>query len=174
MAPKKSSVPSARSGKKTEPKKPIDWDGIGGKVEQANLKEWMQKFEKKTDDEKRAKLIEVAADLAKYEKKLAKYEADGALESEDATKATQKLRKLQLQNEFLEENVTLSPARGRTGDGAADPGANGDGNDQSYADSQFSARGGSPTQARDGPEANARPRRASSTRQAGSSVCCMS
>ena len=96
MAPKKRSPP--KKGASAAPK-PVAWEGVGDQMEQADLKSWMDKMEKKSAEEQKVKLLEVTADLAKYEPKVAAYEQKGESASDAAVKATRKLRKLQLQRE---------------------------------------------------------------------------
>ena len=82
---------------------PVPWETLGGTIEQANFAEWVAKQERRTPEEKRAKLTEVEAEVDKQEQAQ-------ALGDTTDEKLASKLAKLAAQRAWLQENADV-PAK---------------------------------------------------------------
>ena len=91
------------------------WRGeLADSVMEADLKEWIAKQEHKSPEARKAKAVEIEADLRKYQERL------NALAPGDPEfdKLMTKVRRLQLQNDYMDESVRIEATRIRISDEA--------------------------------------------------------
>ena len=98
---------------------PVSWRKIEDKVLEADLREWAARQEGKTLLQQQSKAIEVNLDVEKYEARLQSTSADDP----DLVKLEAKLRKLRLQQEYLNELPPPQAARSRPGGSVEESGA---------------------------------------------------
>ena len=117
MPPKQKDGTKKPKSRNPQAQRVLDWDSVGNAVEQADFKEWCRKALKKSPEDKKKKSLELAVEIAKLEEKLESVHSDKTVETEA------KLKKLMLQQEFLDGFVVLTPSRSRA---PADPGSSDD------------------------------------------------